>query len=169
MAARSSALRHGAEPAQRSADRAAARRAEQSKPVKSSRPKLGVVDRAATLEHARRRQARVLFFVSGLVVAAALTVAAAGHALLAATQIRADTLRGQLANAIATQQGLQLQRARLETPSRVLSIAEHRFKMISPSGATYLQPVNPGESVLQAHEPPRAAPRPAASHRSHSR
>jgi hypothetical protein len=161
MATRSEALRHGA------AERNPSRRA----PARQVhvRPPLGVVDRRTALERARRRQARVLFLVSGLVLAGALTVAAAGHALLAATQIRSDTLQGQLAGAIATQQSLQLRRAELETPTRVLALAEHRFKMVSPSGVTYLQPVSPGESVQQAESKastPKSAP---ATHRTHGR
>ena len=120
--------------------------------TKKVRPPLGVVDRRHALERARRRQARVLLLVSGIVVAAALTIAAAGHALVAATQIRADNLQSQLAAAVAAQQNLQLERAQLETPSRVLALAEHRFKMTAPSGVTYLEPVNPGETVLQAQE-----------------
>ncbi len=166
MATRSSTLHHS--PGDSAPARAPGRRGEQSRPARTSRPPLGVVDRAATLERARQRQARVLFLVSGLVMAGALTVAAAGHALLAATQIRSDTLSGQLANALTTQQDLQLQRAELETPSRVLRLAETRLKMSSPAGITYIQPVDPGESVLQAHEP-AAAPHPKTAHHSQSR
>ncbi|MHB8457843.1 MAG: hypothetical protein ACYDBS_09190 [Acidimicrobiales bacterium] len=90
--------------------------------------------------------------LSGGVLAVALIVVAAGHAMLAATQIQADGLQSQLAGALATQQNLDLQRATLQTPARVLWLAEHRFKMISPTGVTYLQPVNPGETVQQAQK-----------------
>lgn len=138
MAANSSAVRRaGTRPALR--------------PAKET-PSFGVVDRRNVLERAMRRQSRVLLLLSGGVLAGALTVAAAGHALLAASQVRADNLQSSVASAVATQQNLELQRAKLETPSRVLSLAQKRFKMVAPSGITYLQPVDPGESVEQAHE-----------------
>lgn len=143
MATRSSALRQSA--AQRSAPSA---KPKQARP----KPALGVVDAKQALERARRRQGRVLLVFSGVVLSGALTVAAAGHAMLASTQIRADTLQSELANATATQQNLQLQKATLETPARILQLAKDRFKMVSPSGSTYLSPVNPGESVSEAHE-----------------
>lgn len=157
MAARGSALRH--QPPERQRARRSDEPARRGRPA----PPLGVVDRQAALERARRRQSRLLLVASGAVLAGALTAAAAAHALLAATQIRADGLQSQLASAVATQQNLQLQRADLETPARVLWLAEHRFKMVSPSGVSYLQPVNPGETVQQAHEP-AASPKPASHH-----
>ena len=155
MATRSSAL-----------ERATGRRAE-SEPRGKARPQLGVVDHRHALQRARRRQARALYFLSGGVLAAALTVAAAGHAMLAATQLRSDTLQSQLAGAVGTEQNLELRKATLESPSRVMSLAEHRYKMVAPSGVTYLQPVDPGESVLQAHEPARPAAHRSASVPSH--
>ena len=151
MATRGSALR------QSSAARLPAGRPGQGKAAQPRKPPLGVVDRRHVLDRARRRQARVLFAVSGAVVAGALTVAAAGHALVAASTVQADGLQSQLTGALATQQNLLTERATLETPGRVLSLAEHRFKMVAPSGVTYLQPVNPGPSVLQAHESRAAA------------
>jgi cell division protein FtsL len=148
MVTRSSTLRHD------TAERVGRNRVDEARRPSRARPPLGVVDRRGAVERGRRRQARVLFFVSGAILAIALTVAAAGHALLASTQVNADTLQGELAQAVATQQNLQLERAQLETPSRVLAFAEHRLRMVAPSGVTYLQPVDPGETVLQAHESP---------------
>jgi hypothetical protein len=146
MAARSNAVRQAA-----------------SAPKKQSRPaRLGVVDRRNVLDRARRRQARVLISLSGVVLAGALTVAAAGHALLASSQYQADGLQGALSTAIATQQNLQAEKSLLDTPSRILGLAEHKYKMVTPSGVTYLQPVNPGETVEQAHTP--ASPRKSPEH-----
>lgn len=118
---------------------------------------LGVVDRKNLLERARRRQARVLVTLSGCIIAGSLAVAAGGQALLAASQVRADALQTQVASALATQQNEQATRAQLETPTRILYYAEHRFKMVAPSGVTYLPPVNPGESVAAAHAPATVA------------
>ncbi len=119
--------------------------------AKPARPRLGVVDRRRLLERARRRQARVLVSLSAGLLASALVVAAAAHAFLADEQLSSDALQSQVANALAHQQNLQLERAELSAPSRVLSIAERRFKMIAPGGVQYLAPVKPGETVEQAH------------------
>ena len=113
---------------------------------------LGVVDRRRVVERARRRQARMLLVVSAGLVSVALVVAAAGHALLAATQLRADNLQSAVSGALTTEQNLEVQRATLETPSRILAIAEQRLKMVLPSGVAYLEPVSTGPSVLRAHE-----------------
>ncbi|MGO9558931.1 MAG: hypothetical protein ACLPQS_12895 [Acidimicrobiales bacterium] len=145
MAARGATARQTAPAAGRSRQGAA-------QPAKSARPALGVIDRRHVLDRARRRQARALCLLSGGILAGALTVAAAGHAMLAATQLHDDAVQSQLASATATEQNLLVQRAQLETPSRVLNLAEERFKMVAPTGVTYLQPVNPGMSVEQAHE-----------------
>jgi cell division protein FtsL len=149
---------------QRAAEREAVRRAEPARSGRS-RPALGVVDRQAAIDRARRHQSRVLLALSGGILASALTAAAAFHAVLAVTQIRADNLRSELATAVARQQNLQLERADLEAPGRVLWLAEHRFKMVAPGQVTYLEPVNPGETVEQAHRPPAGA----ATHRRRSR
>ncbi len=128
---------------------------------------LGVVDRRHLLARAQRRQGRVLLMVSGCIVAGSLAVAAGGQALLAATQIRADGLQAQVASALASQQNLRAARAQLETPSRVLTIAEQRFKMSAPAHVTYLQPVNPGESVAVAHAPVSHTASPAHGRSTH--
>lgn len=133
-----------------------------AKPARPARARLGVVDRRRLEARASRRQATALFALSGVVLALALAVAAAGHALLAADQIQADTLQSQVATAIGTQQNLELERAQLERPGRVLTIAEDRLKMIEPHSVTYLQPVDPGETVAQAHAP--AVSQPALRH-----
>lgn len=125
---------------------------------------LGVVDRRQLLERARRRQARVLFFLSGSILAAALALAAAGHALLASEQVRADGLQAKVAASLATEQNRLLERAELETPSRVLAIATQRFKMVTPSHVTYLQPVNPGPSVEAVHGGDAARSRGSGGH-----
>lgn len=136
MAARSSTVRQqGAAP----------KRAERRSP-------LGVVDRRRELERAQRRQVRLLVTLSGAVLAGALTVAAAGHALLASEQYQADGLQQALAGAVSTQQNLQAERAALERPSRILHLATTKFKMVTPSGATYLEPVKVGKTVEQAHQ-----------------
>lgn len=131
-------------------------------------PGLDVLDRRHLLERARRRQARALLTLSALLVGVALVLAAAGHALLASDQVRADALSSTLSAAIATQQDEQTQRAQLEAPSRILSIAEHGLKMVTPASVTYLAPVDPGPSVAEAHGAPAPSPSVVGHHASSS-
>ncbi|MDA8037789.1 MAG: hypothetical protein M0Z69_01255 [Actinomycetota bacterium] len=112
---------------------------------------LGLLDHQQLQARAKRRQFRVLVVLSGIFLAAALVVVAGGRALLAGDQVRADSLQAGVASALSTEQNLLLQRAELEAPARVLAIAERRLKMVTPSSVVYLAPVNPGESVAQAH------------------
>ncbi len=87
----------------------------------------------------------------GLLVSVCLLVAAA-QAVVASRQIRIDDLRQQLATAVAANENLEVQRAALIAPARILSIAEHRLGMTSPKQITYLVPVQPS-----ALEPPSKA------------
>jgi len=116
----------------------------------AGRPRLGVVDRRRHATRAHRRQARVLRALGALFVVGALGVTAVAHTFVASYQQRIDILQGQLTQTLAEQQDLQLSRAELESPVRVLSIAEKQLGMVSPGSASYLSPVDPGPSVLQA-------------------
>ncbi|MGH9169283.1 MAG: hypothetical protein ACRD0Z_00165 [Acidimicrobiales bacterium] len=127
-------------------------------PRREQRPGLGVLDRRHVLERARRRQARVLLALSALCVAVPLMIAAIGHALVAADQVRTDSAQSRIVAALQTQQNLQLQKAQLTAPSRILSIAETELHMVTPPAVSYLSPVNPGKSVLQSHKPGTVAP-----------
>ncbi|HEV8065839.1 MAG TPA: hypothetical protein VGP46_13440 [Acidimicrobiales bacterium] len=146
MATRDAAVRDAGSPRARQADPAGAG-------ARKARPQLGVLDRRHVLERARRRQARALLMLSALCIAVPLMVAALGHALVAADQVKADGLQTQISSALQTQQNLQLQRAQLTAPTRILSIAENTLHMVTPPAVTYLAPVNPGKSVLQSHGP----------------
>ena len=114
------------------------------------RPKLDVVDRRLRASRSTRRQANVLKAIGAMFVVGAFAVTAAAHTFVASDQQRIDTLQGQLSRVLAAQQELQVSRAELESPSRVLAIAEHQLGMVSPGSVTYLSPVNPGPSVEQA-------------------
>jgi len=71
-------------------------------------------------------------------VVGALAVTAAAHTFVASDQQRIDTLQSQLTQTLAEQQDLQLSRAELESPVRVLAIAERQLGMISPESVSYL-------------------------------
>ena len=116
----------------------------------AARPTLDVVDRRIRASSSTRRQAKVLKALGALFVLGAFGVTAAAHTFVASDQQRIDALQVQLGQALATQQELQVARAELESPSRVLAIAEHQLGMVSPGSVTYLSPVSPGPSVEQA-------------------
>jgi cell division protein FtsL len=101
-------------------------------------------------ELARRAQARAvarIVVVSVAIVAVALLVVAGAQAFVAERQLRIDNLEQQLTTAVARSQTLQLSRAELSSPSRVLAVAEHTLKMVAPGSVRYLRPVRPGPSV----------------------
>jgi hypothetical protein len=124
-----------------------------SPPSTETRPDLGLIDRRQVVARARRRQARALIALASACLAVPLVLAAVGHAIVASDQVRSDALQTELAQALQTQQDYQLQRAELVNPTRILTIAETRLHMVTPLSVSYLPPVNPGESVAQAHEP----------------
>ena len=95
------------------------------------------------------RQANLLRFLGVMLVVGALAVTAAAHTFVASDQQRIDALQAQLSQNLAQEQNLQIARAELESPQRVLAIAEHQLGMVAPSSVTYLAPVNPGPSVAQ--------------------
>ena len=114
------------------------------------RPELDVVDRRRAAARSSRRKASTLRGLGVMFVVGAMAVTAAAHTFVASYQERIDTVQGQLTATLAEQQDLQLTRAELESPARVLAIAEHRLGMIAPQSVVYLPPANPGPSVAQA-------------------
>lgn len=106
-----------------------------------ARPELRVLSRADLARRRERRRARRLIGLSSIVVAGALGLVTGANSFVAADQLHVDSLQSQVAAAISTNQSLQLQKADLEAPSRILSIAKGRLDMIEPSGVTYLTPV----------------------------
>jgi len=113
-------------------------------------PRLDVLDRRDAAAQSRRRQATILRSLGALLVVGALAATAVAHAVVASDQQRLDTLQSQLTQTLIRQQGLQLARAELESPVRVLHIAENQLGMVVPSSVSYLPAVDPGPSVAQA-------------------
>ena len=142
-----------------------AREPESSRPddVGAPRPRLDVVSRRRAESRSSHRRANLLRGLGVLFIVGALAVTAAGHALVASDQQRIDTLQGQLTQTLAEQQDLQLSRAELESPVRVLSIAERQLGMVSPESVSYLSPVNPGPTVAQVGAATAGAATPAAA------
>ncbi|MGA3214546.1 MAG: hypothetical protein ABSD97_02510 [Acidimicrobiales bacterium] len=138
-------------PAGRAASSAArARQGAEPEDLKAPRPRLDVVDRRLRASRTLRRQANLLRTLGVMAVVGALAITAAAHTFVASDQQRIDTMQAQVTQVLAEQQDLQLSRAELESPLRVLKIAEKQLGMVSPGSVSYLAPVNPGPSVAQA-------------------
>lgn len=113
----------------------------------AQREQFTVLDARALAERSRLRRARMSALVAGAVLAASLATVAIGQDLVASQQVRLDNARQQLAQSVAAEQQLQLRRAQLESPARILQIAEHELHMIAPSSVTYLAPVSIGSTL----------------------
>lgn len=124
----------------------------------AGRAPLSVLDRKALLERARRKRARILLGLSGLLVAGALGLVAAGQGLVVSQQLHLDRLDHRLANAVSRTQNLQVDRARLAAPSRILRIADHNLHMVAPGHVTYLEPITPATHTPATHAPATHAP-----------
>jgi hypothetical protein len=100
--------------------------------------RLAVVERRRTLQRWHRRQVIVLRALGIGLVAASLALAAIGHAVVASDQRRIDALQTQLSTSLAKVQDLQLARAELESPSRVVSVAQGTSPFAVTAGARHL-------------------------------
>ena len=112
----------------------------------ANRARLEVLGRAELEDRRLRRRARFVWAAAAICVAVALVIVAAGQAFVAAQQVHLDRTQEQLATSVAKNQNLLLTRAQLESPTRILSFAEHELGMVVPSHVTYLVPVDPNRS-----------------------
>lgn len=81
------------------------------------------------------------------VVAGALLLVAAGQAVVVSQQLQLDNTQQQLQAATATNTNLQIQRAVLDSPTRILQLAQHKLGMVAPTSVVYLVPVSAGPTV----------------------
>lgn len=105
------------------------------------RSALIVISAQDALEHARRRRAKVLVACSVAIVVVAMLVVALFQGMLASEQLRLDAVSSQLGTAVATNQELELRRAELASPSRILEVATHDLGMVMPPSVVYLPAV----------------------------
>ena len=116
--------------------RAAAPRPDgQQRPAGQERPDLRLVRQQAQ----RRTNRRHLVVPAGIAVAAGVLMAlVALHVLIAENQFRLDNLAQRAAAQQATYEKLRLSVAELESPSRIVSVAEGKLGMQQPGTVTYL-------------------------------
>lgn len=131
------------------ATRATEIRAPRPSPAKGAtkRPRLRVLNARQLREHHRIRRARMMIGFSALVFAGALLFVAAGQAIVVSQQLKLDTAQQQLATATSSNTNLQIERASLDSPTRILQLAQHKLGMITPANVVYLVPVKVGPTV----------------------
>jgi cell division protein FtsL len=118
--------------------------------------------RVAKREVVSRRRAALALLMAVLVVGALFSVVVA-HVVLTQNQFRLDDLEARAASEEATQQRLRLEVAQLQSPSRIVQVAQQRLGMVVPSNVTYLEPVPTSTAAGPARSPngSRAADVPA--------
>jgi hypothetical protein len=122
----------------------------------SSPPDLRVYSAEDRLARSERRRARILLAMSAAVIAIAFLIVGAANIVVTSRQFHVDSLSSAVTAAVVENQDLQLQRAQLEAPQRIISIAEHRLGMVTPKSVTYLPaqplPPAPGAGHASSHK-----------------
>ena len=126
--------------ARRLAANAPARKAAPVRVPPADRRHLRVVDEKRISMAKRRRRARALLLLVGVVMVVSLFALAAFHAMLASGQADLDRLEARVSDAQAQYEHLRLNVAELEAPSRIVREAQERLGMVPPPGVTYLTP-----------------------------
>jgi len=86
-------------------------------------------------------------FGAAALVVAALLVVAVGSAFVVSQQVQLDNVQQALTTASNENTNLQLERAQLASPTKILQVAQARLGMVTPASVTYLVPVKLGPTV----------------------
>lgn len=113
-------------------------------------PTLRVVGPRELSPRARRRRARVLAFAGSIVACAVLFGLVAFHVVLTQGQLQLDELRARAAEAQQRYDRYRLEVAELESPERIVSVAQERLGMVPPPEITYLSPTGVKAGVTPA-------------------
>jgi cell division protein FtsL len=97
--------------------------------------------------HQHIRRARLVVFGALAVIVAAMLLVAIGSALVVSQQVRLDAAEQALAAASTRNTNLQVQRAELASPTKVLEVAQTKLGMVTPKTVYYLVPVKIGPTV----------------------
>ncbi len=109
-------------------------------------------------------QPRRLLLATGVIVISAVAFGLVYlHVVLAQRQFALDDLTTRVTHQQEQYQQLRLQVAQLESPTRIIAVAEGRLGMREPSSVTYLTPSGPGGPPPTAGPAAAASPAPSAS------
>ena len=109
-------------------------------PRPESDTRLRLVDDRAVSPSVARRRRRLLVAAAALLACAALFGLAAFQAVLVSNQAELDRLADQADEEQARFQRLRLEVAQLESPERIVAVAQERLGMVPAAGVTYLSP-----------------------------
>ena len=126
-------------------------------PAHRVRPPLRVVPPDYVPPRVRRRRARGFAAGVAVLVALGLLGIASLHVVLTQGQFRLARLEEQATQQQSRYEQLRLQVAELESPERIVAVAQERLGMISPPGVTYLSPSGPAADAPVAKKPAPAA------------
>lgn len=104
------------------------------------RPPLRVVPPDYVPPRVRRRRARLFATGVAALVGLGLFGIAALHVVLTQGQFELQRLEARAEQQQARYEQLRLQVAELESPERIVAVAQERLGMVSPPGVTYLSP-----------------------------
>ncbi|MEY2478552.1 MAG: Cell division protein FtsL [Actinomycetota bacterium] len=108
-----------------------------------ARPPLRVVPPDYVPPRVRRRRARLLVAGLSTLVALGMFGIVSLHVALTQGQFRLERLEARADEQQTRYEQLRLQVAELESPDRVVAVAQERLGMVSPPGVTYLSPSGP--------------------------
>ena len=110
-----------------------------SRPPTTGTP-LRVVTDAELQEFRRRARARRLLAAAGMVVALGLFGVVIAHVMLMQGQFELQQLQQRSAESQAEYDRLRLQVSELESPDRIVDVAQVKLGMVAPRTITYLAP-----------------------------
>lgn len=125
-------------PARRPAPRRARGGSPEAQP--QGRPWLRVVDDTRLTVAHRRRRTRLVVTLAAAAAAGCLFLLAAFNAMLVSGQGRLDRLELRVAEAQSQYSANRLRVAELESPDRIVRVAQDRLGMVPPPDVTYLTP-----------------------------
>lgn len=129
------------------------------RPQPQARPRLRVVQ-APPATTGRRRTGRSVLAIAGVVAVACMLALAAFHAQLVSGQVRLDELERQVAEQQARYAANRLEVAELESPERIVRVAQQQLGMVAPPGTTYLSPSGAVVDEVRGAGPSAAAAEP---------
>jgi cell division protein FtsL len=103
--------------------------------------------------HQHIRRTRLVVFGALAIIVVAMLLVAIGSALVVSQQVRLDAAEQALAAASTRNTDLQVQRAELASPAKVLVVAQTKLGMVTPKTVIYLVPVKIGPTVGSTNHP----------------
>lgn len=128
------------------------RTAPRTAPVPQTGAPLRVVTNDELQELRRRTRARRLVAAAGVLVALGLFGVVIAHVMLMQGQFELQRLEQESARSQAEYDRLRLQVSELESPDRIVAVAQQKLGMVAPETITYLAPSSDPTALPSSHE-----------------